>query len=577
MPFRSWCTVCQRAKGQHQHHKGNQKLTSVIQLDHSFYKVPGERQSLKVLTFVETITSMSGAVIVPDLSANQVAVKALKKLIAVNGFTKSVLQYDGHSGLLALQEQVGQEMSLPIQVSPPYSHQSQGTVERFRKTLYGQVRAIRIGLADHLKVDADHLDAAFMPWIIQHATFQINRFLVRSDGKTSFEKVFKKPQRSPIVHFGERVLAHIQSQPPPQKLQIRASPQKSFGLWLGKDVITGMHIVTLMDGQILKTRTVTRLTRQDQFKLEEFKKFRIALHESSVVHKEDSHDQMLFKDLVRKFLLQQRNQVTFESSERDSRVTHSPDPLQDSSTQGASSVPSAEGASSSDHHGIPHPPGLPQPIRRTITGKQPPSEFEINMINSLKQGILEINEFSVNSDQGEEDQELQLLQDLKLQEWYQGDLQGYSEKEVKEAIKKELISLSSAGHEVYDPVPLNLLSSEEQAKIIESRWVIGPRSGQLKARFVGKGYTQIIDKESKDAHTPQATTLKIILLMSQIHKWSLCVSDVASASLNTPIDGSKGFIHVQAPQRFNTQSRPFGGSNVSYMVSEIHRDHGRFI
>ena len=104
--------------------------------------------------------------------------------------------------------------------------------------------------------------------------------------------------------------------------------------------------------------------------------------------------------------------------------------------------------------------------------------------------------------------------------------------------------MSSVGHEVYDPVPLNLLSSEDQAKIIESRWVIGPRSGQLKARFVGKGYSQIIDKESKYAHTPQATTLKIILLMSQIHKWSLCVSDVASAFLNTPIDGSKGFIHV---------------------------------
>ena len=31
---------------------------------------------------------MSGAVIVPDLSANQVAVKTLKKFIAVNGFTK---------------------------------------------------------------------------------------------------------------------------------------------------------------------------------------------------------------------------------------------------------------------------------------------------------------------------------------------------------------------------------------------------------------------------------------------------------------------------------------------------------
>ena len=140
-----------------------------------------------------------------------------------------------------------------------------------------------------------------------------------------------------------------------------------------------------------------------------------------------------------------------------------------------------------------------------------------------------------------------LLQDLKLQEWYQGDLQGYSEKEVKEAIQKELISLSSVGHEVYDPVPLNLLSIEDQAKIIESRWVIGPRSGQLKARFVGKEYTQIIEKESRYAHTPQATTLKIMLLVSQIHRWSVCVSDVASAFLNAPINGSKGFIHVQTP------------------------------
>ena len=39
------------------------------------------------------------------------------------------LQCDGHSGLLALQEQAGREMSLPTQVSPPYSHQSQGAVE----------------------------------------------------------------------------------------------------------------------------------------------------------------------------------------------------------------------------------------------------------------------------------------------------------------------------------------------------------------------------------------------------------------------------------------------------------------
>ena len=71
--------------------------------------------------------------------------------------------------------------------------------------------------------------------------------------------------------------------------------------------------------------------------------------------------------------------------------------------------------------------------------QQAPSEFEINIINSLKQGIFEVNAKSVNSHQEEVDQELQLLQDLRPQEWYQGDLRGYSEKEVKEAIKKQLV------------------------------------------------------------------------------------------------------------------------------------------
>ena len=51
-----------------------------------------------------------GAVLDPDLSVNQVVVKALKQFTAVNGFAKSVLQCDGHSGLLNLQAQVGRDL-----------------------------------------------------------------------------------------------------------------------------------------------------------------------------------------------------------------------------------------------------------------------------------------------------------------------------------------------------------------------------------------------------------------------------------------------------------------------------------
>ena len=91
-----------RNQGQHKHQ--SQKKSSVVQLDRSFYKIPGSVQNLKILPCIETSTSMCGAVIVPDLSANQVGIKALKQFIVVNGFTHSVLQCDGHSGLMKLQD-----------------------------------------------------------------------------------------------------------------------------------------------------------------------------------------------------------------------------------------------------------------------------------------------------------------------------------------------------------------------------------------------------------------------------------------------------------------------------------------
>ena len=186
----------------------------------------------------------------------------------------------------------------------------------------------------------------------------------------------------------------------------------------------------------------------------------------------------------------------------------------------------------------------PQPVRTRVAGKQAPSEFEINMINSLKERILEINENQSTAIQGEIVQELQLLQ-----EWSQGDLQGYLEKEVMEVIKKELISPSSSGHEVYDPVPLKLLSQEDQAKVIESCWVIGTSLSCAQGSFR-------LAKASLKSQTRKRSVLthlrrwlsRIILMMSQIHKWSLAVSDAASAFLTTPVDDSKGFVYVHAPQ-----------------------------
>ena len=99
-------------------------------------------------------------------------------------------------------------------VSPPYSHQSKGTVERFHKTLSGQVRAIRIWIAGHQGAHSDQVEGPFMPWLLQHAVYQINRYLVRSDGKTSYEKVFKKVSNITHWSMSESALSFMFSHKP---------------------------------------------------------------------------------------------------------------------------------------------------------------------------------------------------------------------------------------------------------------------------------------------------------------------------------------------------------------------------
>ena len=105
-------------------------------------------------------------------------------------------------------------------------------------------------------------------------------------------------------------------------------------------------------------------------------------------------------------MLQQKNNVKYESAEPYSQVVHSSGLLPESAASAAEGPTSASSARpESSEVQIQPPPELPQPqqIRRRITGNQAPLEFEINMINSLQQGIFEINEKSVNSDQEEVD------------------------------------------------------------------------------------------------------------------------------------------------------------------------------
>ena len=105
--------------------------------------------------------------------------------------------------------------------------------------------------------------------------------------------------------------------------------------------------------------------------------------------------------------------------------------------------------------------------------------------------------------------------------------------------------------------------------IIESRWVIGSRPGsELKGRFCAKGFKQVISRDDKYASIPQSTTLKCILLMSQIHQWEIAVSDIASAFLNTPVDPLKSTVFVHAPRELQ-YAEPMVGLPLETQTSVV--------
>ena len=102
----------------------------------------------------------------------------------------------------------------------------------------------------------------FHPWSIQHTVYRISRYLVRSDGKTSYGTVFKKAQKS-----FRRACSCSRSVSTPLLKKSRFTLHLNNQRCRGWDVVIGMRIVSCSGGQILKTCTITitRLVREEQF------------------------------------------------------------------------------------------------------------------------------------------------------------------------------------------------------------------------------------------------------------------------------------------------------------------------
>ena len=133
--------------------------------------------------------------VVPSKGVNRYGLTELKRFIYETGRTQAILQCDAENSIKANVRAVLKELGgLTFRVAPVGSSQSQGSVERWHRHLFSQVRVLRLALAKHLQIEIKDIQVhhPIVPWIVKHASWLLNRYLVHDDGLTSYQRRFKQ-------------------------------------------------------------------------------------------------------------------------------------------------------------------------------------------------------------------------------------------------------------------------------------------------------------------------------------------------------------------------------------------------
>ena len=138
-PFRSWCPICQQTRGRPSQHRRRGEESSCLTTHSSpihlihLWLAADTTASPPFLSMVESITGMSYVIIAIMTHKKGITKHRLhqaKKWTITNGFSDATIQCDAETSLIQLTEKIASELGLQHRVSPPYSHQSQGRVER---------------------------------------------------------------------------------------------------------------------------------------------------------------------------------------------------------------------------------------------------------------------------------------------------------------------------------------------------------------------------------------------------------------------------------------------------------------
>ncbi len=116
-----------------------------------------------------------------------------------------VLQTDGEPAIKSWADDVQREWSkgsqeiqtqLMTRTSPAGSHQSNGMAENTVRRVEGIVRTIKATLERVFKMTLTP-KSPILPWVVRHGVFLLNRYAVKTVGRTPYEELHISSVRAP--------------------------------------------------------------------------------------------------------------------------------------------------------------------------------------------------------------------------------------------------------------------------------------------------------------------------------------------------------------------------------------------
>ena len=165
-------SYCVKAKGKQDAYKQQQSKQPVIQIDLAYLKTSTDEQSLTVLTAVDVRSQLCMALAVPDKAIqHDYMINSLRSSILECGRTNGIIQCDNEPTLKTVATGAAAKVgNMTVRQTPTYSSNSQGSVERFHRALFGQVKSLREQAKASYNNLMIHNNHPLMPWMIRPCT-----------------------------------------------------------------------------------------------------------------------------------------------------------------------------------------------------------------------------------------------------------------------------------------------------------------------------------------------------------------------------------------------------------------------